>query len=65
MNTCPECGKVADDAEAVRDWYWLRRGAVGFWACSMRCLVEHVDKAQHTVFENWLPTPEDEARMKE
>lgn len=64
MNTCPECGKVATDAEAMRSWMWLRRGEEGHWTCSESCLLAHLRKVtMEPPKERWLPTPEDEERM--
>lgn len=65
MNTCPECGKMADDGEAVRSWFWLRRGGEGFWACSVLCLRELLAKTTLLPVEQWIPNPEEVKRMSE
>jgi hypothetical protein len=62
-DTCDKCGK-----EVHHNFAWTissRGGEETF--CSRRCLVEKVaPELKHAVVVGqWIPTPEDEARMSE
>lgn len=48
-------------------WWYLTKNDVRFAFCSRRCLVEHVapELKAAVVVKQWIPTAEEEARMRE
>ena len=60
---CSKCGCVPDDLP----WYHLRRNNEYHRFCSRRCLIEFIapELSKAIVVKQWIPTPEEEARMSE
>lgn len=60
---CVKCG-----GEIHPNFLWRVESRAGFEVfCSRRCLVEHLapELNQAVSVKQWIPTPEDEARMAE
>lgn len=60
---CSKCGKPPDGMP----WYHLSRNDDHHHFCSRICLVEFIapEVSKAIVVKQWVPTPEEEARMSQ
>lgn len=60
---CSKCGKSPDGIP----WYHLSKGDEINHFCSRICLVEFIapELSKVAVVKQWIPTPEDEERMRQ
>lgn len=60
---CGICQKEEGFAVFMRDWFWLKRGATGFWFCSFQCACASEMKFIKAEGQRWIPTKDEKERI--
>lgn len=70
LEECIQCAKCGKHAETIKGWFYVgivQGGECDSYYCSRACLVADVapELKKAIVVNQWVPTPEEEERMRQ